>query len=910
MTSNMQDAPFLGFADAKSGAHFHRVDLHIHSFGVSHDVTDERMTVRGIIETALQRGISLLAITDHNAIDAVDALVDEAPKHGLAVAAGVELTLADGHALVYFDPADLGNFKKWFARLDFQEGKKAHDRWLLQSVAELAREVATAGGIVIPAHVGRTGTGCLVKATRKAQDAIIASGDIHAIEVDTRVEFDWYTDGDRSSGHQQRKEQLEAREAALGGWSGSQLCKVYFSDAHNLDQIGRDRDSEQRLTRVKMTVPSFTAFRLALLDPHARIRLEERLPASYAKLIGARFIGGFLDGQEIALSDNLTCLIGGRGAGKSTALEAIRCACLNTLHEREQEGDSEWPDIVQLIYEDQFGEPHYIQRTAGEETVALTDEGAVEYTIPIEGYAQDRVAEIIRKYADGDYDQLGHFLDGFANLESYERKITELREALETNASSIEPVEDAPARRRTAETSLAEVQLKLKAVEKSKLKEALAFRRRLIQERALRKVIEGRLDEIQDDIAGQDLKFDVRELAAEIDIENLDTTPSKKYIIGDTENLGLISLISNLQADLVKWQKNGETKLTSARSDIDGRVAAWRAYDQRVEAKFQTIITDLREQGINPDVKQLTKLTDAETAAKEAIRKAKADEIVLLRLKRERRKLLADYRAAQDARFHERQRATKELTNTLNRSIREFKVKLAFERGRSYSEYERWLRDAVGKRLFRGGRVDSFCKQVHPIDLAELVAKNAKAKLRALKDDHGNGFFDGGVDEFIDLARQAGLMTLEAIAVADAPTISLTTPIDGKLRTVAFGRLSFGQKASVLLGALLCSDDTTPLIVDQPEDHLDSAFIFETIVTTLRNIKEQRQVILATHNPNIAVLGDAELIVPMQGFGDKGRIRDAGAVDADATRKRACKILEGGVAAYERRGEMYGLEKH
>jgi predicted ATP-dependent endonuclease of OLD family len=85
---------------------------------------------------------------------------------------------------------------------------------------------------------------------------------------------------------------------------------------------------------------------------------------------------------------------------------------------------------------------------------------------------------------------------------------------------------------------------------------------------------------------------------------------------------------------------------------------------------------------------------------------------------------------------------------------------------------------------------------------------------------------------------------------------------------------------------LLCSHDAAPLIIDQPEDHLDSAFIFETIVTTLRNIKERRQVILATHNPNIAVLGDAELIVPMQGFGNVGRIRDSGAVDADSTRKR------------------------
>jgi hypothetical protein len=315
----------------------------------------------------------------------------------------------------------------------------------------------------------------------------------------------------------------------------------------------------------------------------------------------------------------------------------------------------------------------------------------------------------------------------------------------------------------------------------------------------------------------------------------------------------------------------------------------------------------LRESGINPDIKQLNRLTEAETKAKDEIAKAKADEVTLARLRRERRKHLDSYKAAQAARFYERQQATKKLTTTLNRSIHEFKVKLSFDQGDSYAEYEQWLRAAMNNRFFRSERVGSFCRQVHPIELAEVVARNAKVKLLALTDDKGAAFLDSDVADFVDYLRKAGLMELEAISVSDAPKISLTTTIDGKVRTVAFGRLSFGQKASILLGALLCSDDTTPLIIDQPEDHLDSAFIFETIVATLRNIKEKRQVILATHNANIAVLGDAELIVPLQGYGNVGRIRDRGAVDAEKTRDRACKILEGGAAAYERRGEMYGL---
>ena len=150
-------------------------------------------------------------------------------------------------------------------------------------------------------------------------------------------------------------------------------------------------------------------------------------------------------------------------------------------------------------------------------------------------------------------------------------------------------------------------------------------------------------------------------------------------------------------------------------------------------------------------------------------------------------------------------------------------------------------------------------------------------------------------------------MELERLQRDDFPEITLTT-IGQTPQVVRFDSLSFGQKASILLAALLFSSEQTPLIIDQPEDHLDSQFISKTVVSVLRRIKEARQVIIATHNANITVLGDAEQIVPMQGFEGKGLLRDVGSVDAGKTRARACEILEGGESAYKRRGEMYGFE--
>lgn len=70
-------------------------------------------------------------------------------------------------------------------------------------------------------------------------------------------------------------------------------------------------------------------------------------------------------------------------------------------------------------------------------------------------------------------------------------------------------------------------------------------------------------------------------------------------------------------------------------------------------------------------------------------------------------------------------------------------------------------------------------------------------------------------------------------------------------------KLSTGQQCTAILLMLLL-DNSDPLLMDQPEDNLDNAFIAEWIVTELRNAKSSRQFLFATHNANIPVFGDAE----------------------------------------------------
>jgi ABC-type cobalamin/Fe3+-siderophores transport system ATPase subunit len=120
-------------------------------------------------------------------------------------------------------------------------------------------------------------------------------------------------------------------------------------------------------------------------------------------------------------------------------------------------------------------------------------------------------------------------------------------------------------------------------------------------------------------------------------------------------------------------------------------------------------------------------------------------------------------------------------------------------------------------------------------------------------------------------------------------------------------QLSDGQRHTILLTVAMLSESYVPLVIDQPEDDLDNAFISSTVVSVLREVKQRRQVIAVTHNANIAVLGDSELLFPMERRGTTATCVDQGSIDRLETREQVQKVLEGGRAAFVRRAELYNI---
>jgi len=141
-------------------------------------------------------------------------------------------------------------------------------------------------------------------------------------------------------------------------------------------------------------------------------------------------------------------------------------------------------------------------------------------------------------------------------------------------------------------------------------------------------------------------------------------------------------------------------------------------------------------------------------------------------------------------------------------------------------------------------------------------------------------------------------LALGTIELGDLPQIELLEGDSGATRW----KLSTGQKCTTILPILLL-ESSNPLLVDQLEDNLDNRYIYDTVVNAIQQVKQRRQLILITHNPNIPVLGEASGVYVLTSTGERSRVANRGSVDD--CKDEIINLLEGGKEAFVRRKERY-----
>jgi PHP family Zn ribbon phosphoesterase len=280
-----------------NGSRFYRADLHIHSYGASHDVSDATMTPHAIVKTAVEQNLHVIAITDHNEVSNVQAAMAAARQTSLYVLPAVELSTPQGHLLCYLPTFDA--LQSFYGRLSLADRRTSNSR-CQTSILDCLQLLDRLNGFGILAHVDApSGFEAENPGNSPHKRDVQCHRALLGIELKSAASVISYADTDPDS-HRASVGQERITRLRLG--SKQFLARVLNSDAHTLNALGRNAQGDTKVTRIKMHQPSFDAMRIALQDGDARVRIEDQIPPTVPYVLGARFDGGFLDGQAIHFS--------------------------------------------------------------------------------------------------------------------------------------------------------------------------------------------------------------------------------------------------------------------------------------------------------------------------------------------------------------------------------------------------------------------------------------------------------------------------------------------------------------------------------------------------------------------------------------------------------------------------------
>ncbi len=260
----------------------------------------------------------------------------------------------------------------------------------------------------------------------------------------------------------------------------------------------------------------------------------------------------------------------------------------------------------------------------------------------------------------------------------------------------------------------------------------------------------------------------------------------------------------------------------------------------------------------------------------------------------ERRTLLDARARAVAGRFAVRRRVAREISVTLEREI-----EIDLVAGADIVDYAALLVELTkGQNIRPPALLRAIATHIRPADLAALVLANDARPLAAL-DDSATSKAERA-QRILDALRASGrVRELETTPLGDVPTIKLKVGDEH----VPSSQLSTGQRCTAILPILLIQS-AAPLIIDQPEDQVDNAYIFRVLVKTLLKVKKSRQIIFATHNPNILVLAESDRVFALAASNRKGRVKQFGTLDE--LRETIEEHVEGGREAFLLRSKRYG----
>lgn len=871
-----------------TGATFVRADLHVHTHADSDGAPQPELA--RYITTAIDQEIEVLAITDHNRVDFVRAALAAAEGSSLLVLPGIEISTHDGHLLALFAPNQVEMLEALAAPGSLQlKTLSATEKRSTRSILDLLQEIYKADGLAIPAHIdAANGAGSRLSGAQ--WNELLCSPALAGLEFSSKEALNtWFTDSDTD----------ESRKAA---WKARQkdpdlkergLARLMSSDAHSPDHVGRDRAS-RTLTRLRLDDANFNAVRNAIsLNPKARCRAEVVLPATYPRIVSADFEGGFLDGVTLEFSGNLNCIIGGRGSGKSTALLAIRAALGGRLTSDEDPDDADrMPGKTTVRFVDSAGSERTAIRERGN---APVDPIGAPIRLRLADLGQEETGRLARGYND-DPNLLLEFLDGFIVRHKYDEREAELAALLEENEAEVIRTSGIRSQINRSEAEEARLNASLKAATEGRVEEIAKWATTLASQGPMLEELEARIAAAST-MPLVDAELGIDAIATEFGVD-LTAKAAADHIDGDVGLRARLAAFDKRRGEIVA---KANLDLAAAATDVRKSLEGWRVEHKSLEGRLKKRQGELEAQGLKVQAGAITEIARRLNEVKTTLTGLRKRQTEHEEARRKRKKLVEDLHQNRQNLFLARRASMKQIATDATSYADDLTIRVSYNRAGTDAEWVGWLSEQFG---FRQPRVSRLAAQLSPLEFAmQVISDPGRAKLLALKDKDNTVFLSK--DQLERSWKWSQVFALELMQLPDRARIEVQRR--GETERHQFDHLSTGQQRSVLLGLLLCAERNEPLVLDQPEDHLDGQYIASSVVRHLEAAKERRQVLIATHSANLTVLGDAELVVPMIVDSGKGRPDEPGAVDRLETRDQVCALLEGGIEAYKKRGRRYGL---
>jgi ABC-type cobalamin/Fe3+-siderophores transport system ATPase subunit len=658
-------------------------------------------------------------------------------------------------------------------------------------------------------------------------------------------------------------------------------------DTRGFDEVGK------WATYLKLgSTPTLEGLRQAFLAPATRIRFPRHLESDWKSVQGAVFIdsplptwprltsvhveGGFQDGLDVELGPGLNAIIGGKGTGKSALIETIRhvieapASKVDDLKKNRQRNFPANADCT-IGFVDESSEAYEAKRSGGSTGARLFRSGAasdvhVGRRIQVRVFGQRELQGLV----DEPSALLG-FVAGQAGAE-WEEVVGEehtILGELSTVDTELQSLEQTVGKLGEKQDELNDLKERLERAKEQGVEELLSQSSKL--ETAARNV--------KDALAWPSkVEAKAGELRALLPYPVLQEDPAPPE--GLSETLGrLAQAVETAAGELSAAVNTAEQALPAMKGLWDAAAAEQR--DDLVRRLADAGIANPQElAGIQGDIAKLES-TLAALPERQARNQTVSEERAghLTRLGELRRK---------------KSRLIEQAATRLNERLQP-KVRVVIKPLADHEPLQKAIEAAVRSQSVSKANVQQLASQEPAVLVA--AARSGTSEVEQL------GVTASTAAKIADL-KPSVLRTIEEADTPDGIDLQINIAPSGEEDWKSIHDLSPGQRSTALLALALTAGEE-PLLIDQPEDDLDNRYIFAEVVQVLARVCQQRQVIVATHNANIPILGDAEMLVALDAGANKGRVLAAGGLETPAVTEQARHILEGGDEAFRARQRRY-----